>query len=212
MSATEPTIWLARAGERGFALTDCVKADVVALRYPAVGDASSLTLAQITETLAEDASPTKATTVAGTLFRFVHDVNPGDVVVTTHLDSRSIYFGEVTGDYRFADPSPVPDFSHLRPVDWFGTLSRDTDVPTKRRSDIDKQPTFYELADQEYWSERAEAARTGTSEVRPPLRTAPPKDATAGGVEVATPTQVCTSCGLRKASGIITDGVCRDCD
>lgn len=212
MSGDGPTIWLARTGERGYALTDCVDAGVVALRYASVGDASTLTVPEIAEGVETPGTRTNTTMVAGMLHRFVHDVEVGDVVITTHLETRSIYFGEVTGDYRFADPSPVSGFLHLRPVDWFGTLNRDTGLPAKRRSDIDKQPTFYALTDQEYWLERAEAAREGTAEVRPPRRTPPPKEASTEGVAQETPSQVCTSCGLRKPSGIITDGICRDCD
>ena len=212
MSGDGPTIWLARTGERGFALTDCVDAGVVALRYDSVPDARDLSIPEIAGAVDTAGTRTNSTMVAGMLHRFVHDVDAGDVVVTTHLESRSVYFGEVTGDYRFADPSPVPGFLHMRPVDWFGKLDRDTDVPTKRRSDIDKQPSFYELTDQDYWLERAEEARTATAEVRPPRRTPGPKAPASAGGPAETPSQVCISCGLRKPSGIITDGICRDCD
>ena len=212
MIADGQTIWLARAGERGYALTDCVAADVVALRHASVGDARDLTVEEIAANIDTAATPTKAAMAAGMLSRFVNDVAVGDVVITTHLETRSVYFGEVTGEYRFADPSPVPGFEHLRAVKWFGRLNRDTDLPKERRSDVDKQPTFYELADQDYWLERSEAARAATSALKPPRRSAAPKEEQVGGIEVPTPTQVCNSCGLRKPSGIITDGVCRDCE
>ena len=211
MSADGPTAWLARTGERGFALTDCVNNGVVALRYAGVGDAQPLTVPEIAAAVETTGARTNVTMVAGTLARFVHDVEVGDVIVATHLETRSVYFGQVTGDYRFEDPSPVPDFMHLRPVEWFGTLDRDTDVPAARRSDIGKQPTIYALADQEYWLERAEAARESTEAVRAPRRAAGPKVPNTGPVAQETPTQVCTSCGLRKAIGIMTDGICRDC-
>lgn len=214
-SPTPPRVWLARAGEQGYALTDCVTAGIIALRYHTVADATTLSVAQIATQLDKAGTRVNLTGVAAMLHEFVHSVSLGDVIVTTHLGDRTVYFGEITGGYRYADPSPVAGFLHYRLVDWWGSLSRDTELPADRLRDIDRPPTFYELHDARYWLERAEAARSGTTSVRPPSRTTPSSSyGTGAGTPkpTATPTEVCASCGLRKPTAIIKSGICADCE
>src|SRR5687768_7902959 len=136
-----PTAWLARTGEGGFALADCIAAGVVALRYQTVPDASSSSVAEIAAALRDDPDVSSYTAVAKMLARFVHEVAIGDLIVTPHLGTRMVYLGEVTGPYEHREPTPVPTFRHLRTVDWFGSLSRDTDLTADRRRHVDRQPT-----------------------------------------------------------------------
>jgi hypothetical protein len=127
--------------------------------------------------------------------------------------SRSVYFGEVTGDYQFADPSPVPGFLHYRHVTWWGSLDRDTDLPADRLAAIDRPPTFYKVPDPAWWLEQAHLARDLTARVRAPARSKPPATGPGGSPKnlTVTASQVCTSCGLRKPSAIIESGICADC-
>lgn len=213
---SSPSLWLARAGEQGYALTDCVTLSVIALRYHTVEDARTLSVPEIAEQLEKAGTRVNLTGVAHMLHEFVHSVAIGDLIVTTHLGTRTVYFGEVTGDYFFADPSPVARFLHLRPVDWWGSLDRDTDLPSDRLRDIDRQPTFYELPDPAWWFERAKLAKANTPQVMPPARTTAPSSSGASTGSstpkaAVTPTQVCGSCGLRKPAAIIHAGICADC-
>jgi predicted Mrr-cat superfamily restriction endonuclease len=151
-----PRLWLVRTGEGGYKLGDCIRAGVVALRYTRVGDATSLSV----EEIADGVDKVNTIGVARMLHRFVHDVAVGDLVATPHAKEREVFFGEVVGGYRFADPSPVDGFRHLRDMGWWGSVSRDDEVHPDRLVDIDRQPTLYELPNPEYWLERAEACRT----------------------------------------------------
>lgn len=144
------------------------------------------------------------------LFGFVHDVEVGDVVVSTHDGDRAVYVGRVAGDYRYVERTPVPGFRHLRPVHWLTVLDRDREVETDRRKQIDRPPTFYPLPDTDFWLGRIE--RTGADRPRPPSRT--PRPGTTDGTverraEVAT--AVCDACFQRKSAVLMEGGVCADC-
>jgi len=203
-------VWLVRTGEKGFALTDCVRSGVVALRYTSVPDARSLSVDEIAEGVREAGTRSDFVGVARMLQEFVHDVDLGDLVVSTHAADRAVYFGQVTGDYRFADDTPVPGFRHLRDVDWWGALDRDVHIPVDRRKEIDRPPTFYELSDAAYWIGRAEASKSGA--VRAPSRVPEPRaDGNLPPKSPSAPTQVCRQCFQRKPAAIVIDGVCADC-
>ncbi len=212
--AAEPQIWLARTGEGGYAFADCMAAGVVALRYDTVGDARSMTRAEIAAAVGKAGTRVSLSAVAAMLERFVHDVRIGDIVVTPHIGSREVFFGEVTGDYEWCDPSPVPGFRHLRPVRWWGSLDRDTDITSDRRVEMDRQPTFYLLPDQKFWRERANTTRAITSQVVPPRRMtrAAAGTPTASPRRTAVDTNRCRVCGVRKPASIVHEGVCSDCD
>jgi predicted Mrr-cat superfamily restriction endonuclease len=208
-------MWLARTGEGGYALTDCVKREIVALRYHTVGDARTLTVDEIAAAVGEAKTRTALVAVAGMLYEFVHSVQPGDIVVTPHAASRTVYFGEVTGPYEWADPAPVSDLFHFRTITWWGSLDRDTDFSVGRLKDIDRPTTFYELTDRVWWVERAESARVATNRVVPPPRSARPAMGSSGGASTTkrpdVASAVCDVCGLRKPTAIINDGICGDC-
>ena len=150
-TTTEPRVWLIRTGEGGYALPECVEAGVVALRYTFVGDASSLTVDEITLGVEQAATKRNPRSVAQMLFEFVHSVQIGDIVMTPYQAGREVHFGQVIGEYRFCDPAPVPDLRHLRNVEWWGSFSRDTDIDADRLGDIDRPPTLYALSDQAHW-------------------------------------------------------------
>ena len=138
MVAGTATVWLVRAGEGGRAFPACLAAGVVALRYAAVGDA------RLPVTV--DLSPRHRSM----LDAFVDAVAVGDTVLTPESRTRLVHVGRVTGPYRFADPSPVPGFRHLRPVSWHDAIPRDA-LPPDRRRTLDRQQTLLLLPDQPWW-------------------------------------------------------------
>lgn len=158
-TTTEPRVWLIRTGERGYALPGCVEAGVVALQYTFVGDASSLTVDEIALGVERAATKRNPRRVAQMLYEFVHSVQIGDVVLTPYQDGRAVHFGQVTGEYRFCDPSPVPDLRHVRDVEWWGSFSRATDIDAHRLVDIDRPPTLYPLSDQAHWLDEVMRAK-----------------------------------------------------
>ena len=100
---TNRQAWLTRTGEGGFALADCIRQGVVALKSQ---DAAS---------------------------RFQKDVQVGDIVVTPHTQERRVFFGEVTGEYELAEPALIDELPHTRTVRWLGDLDRDKIPADRRK-------------------------------------------------------------------------------
>jgi restriction system protein len=101
----------------------------VAIGWSAVGDLSRLKpLRENFKAAYRQAYPdAKAGNVAisaGVLFRFVVEMQPGDIVVYPCKADRSINIGVVDGPYRF-DPAGPLDCPNLRPIRWVKTLPRE---------------------------------------------------------------------------------------
>ena len=60
---------------------------------------------------------------AGQLFRFVHEVRIGDLVVYPSQRDRKVHLGRVEGEYRY-DTSSEPSYPHRRTVKWLKSLPR----------------------------------------------------------------------------------------
>ena len=56
---------------------------------------------------------------AGTLYRFVHEIQVGDIVVCPNRSLSTIDIGTVNGTYEFHPESAV--HKHWRPVNWIRT-------------------------------------------------------------------------------------------
>ena len=54
---------------------------------------------------------------AGVLYRFVHEMRAGDVVVYPSKRDRMVNIGTIASDYRFST-SPDPQYPHRRQVEW----------------------------------------------------------------------------------------------
>ena len=205
------TTWLARTGEGGYALADCIANDIVALRYQTVPDARSLTEDEIATHLKDAPTVRAYRSVAKMLVRFVHDVAPGDLVVTPHAETRRVWFGEVTDDYEFHDPSVVPTLLHQRKVRWLGDIERDS-LLDEHLVELDQRVTFKELPSTDFWVERARLAEQDGLR-SPPKGVAP--EAALAATRKKGPTPVddgrCSSCYTTVPAATLTDGRCVDC-
>ena len=61
---------------------------------------------------------------AGQIFRFVHEMQVGDIVVYPSRHDRMIHIGRVAGTYKFIVDA-IEEYPHRRPVDWLTHVSRD---------------------------------------------------------------------------------------
>lgn len=65
-----------------------------------------------------------AAQASGMLYRFVHRVRPGDIIVCpTPGGGDPVHIGEVVGDYRY-DRGTYGDYHHLRNVKWLVEVPR----------------------------------------------------------------------------------------
>jgi predicted Mrr-cat superfamily restriction endonuclease len=171
--------WLTRTGEGGYGLADCIRQGVVALR---AADASN---------------------------RFETEVQVGDIVVTPHTEERRVFFGEVTGEYTFEDPAPIPALPHMRTVRWLGDVDRDS-IPAQRRKELDLPSTFYVLASTQDWLDRA-ALATGDHVSAPKTRLAPAAAKEKAAKPAEAETAKCVVCNMTVTPTDVVDGVCDFC-
>jgi restriction system protein len=122
-----PTIWGIHAGKTGDAHSLFLQKNVVAVGWTAVGDLSVISpnreafkaaVAKAYPTAKPGAIPNNA----GQLFRFVHEMKQGDLVVYPSKADRTINIGKVTGDYHY-DPQGS-GYPNLRSVQWLKAVPR----------------------------------------------------------------------------------------
>lgn len=130
MAAPEPLIWGIHAGKTGDAHTLFTKHNVVALGWHDVGDLSSLkpdrdSFKARVATTYPGHKPGAIPVDAGQLYRFVHEMQPGDLVAYPSKTDRHIYIGQVTGPYSY-DAALSPTYPNRRPVKWLRDVPRTT--------------------------------------------------------------------------------------
>ena len=91
-------------------------------------DLSLFSHAEVVRQLRE-ADPTghapKATVPAGIIGRFVHDMKPGDSVITPDGTTRELLVGSIEGPYEYRHNATVSDRHHYHKVKWERRYSRD---------------------------------------------------------------------------------------
>ncbi|HKQ49909.1 MAG TPA: restriction endonuclease [Phycisphaerae bacterium] len=128
MSAADRILWGIHAGRTGEADTLFLKENMIALGWSALGDLSKLGAdraafkAKIREEY-PNAKDGQISTWAGQLFRFVHEMKPGDHIAYPSKSDRTIHLGRIEGEYRY-DPVKAPRFFNLRQVKWIKSVPR----------------------------------------------------------------------------------------
>ncbi len=128
MLENKATVWGIHAGETGDAENLFLRKGYIAIGWSKVGDLSALRpdreafKAKVTEVFPEK-RPGAIPNNAGQLFRFVHEMKPGDLVVYPSKRAREVHIGRVEGVYKY-DPSLESGYPNLRPVKWLRTLPR----------------------------------------------------------------------------------------
>lgn len=103
---------------------DFVVDKTIAIAWEGIGDVSGLPVGrQPFRDLVEKTWPGmksgRVANSAGQLFRFVHEMRPGDLVVYPNKLTKTVQIGRVVGPYSY-DPS-APTFRHRRTVEWLKT-------------------------------------------------------------------------------------------
>lgn len=126
--SSDGAIWGIHGGKHSEADDLFLKHKVIALGWDEMGDLGALGAnreafkAKIASTYPAD----KAASIpvnAGQVFRFVHEIKVGDLVVYPSKRDRNVHIGEITGAYRY-DPSGQHEFPNRRAVKWLKALPR----------------------------------------------------------------------------------------
>lgn len=128
MKEPESILWGIHAGRSGDADTLFLKKQCVAVGWAKMGDLSSLKpdreafKNRVAEAYPEK-KPGAIPNNAGQLFRFVHEMKPGDIVVYPSKRDRQIHLGRIVGGYTH-DPQTEPGYPHRRSVEWLRHVPR----------------------------------------------------------------------------------------
>lgn len=124
------TIWGIHAGRTGNAHELFMGHNVIALGWNLMPDLGTLppdreAYKRELKLAYPDAKPGAIPVWAGQLYRFVHEMEEGDLVVYPSKHDRQIHIGRVTGPY-FHVPGSADDYSQRRPVEWLTSHPRTT--------------------------------------------------------------------------------------
>lgn len=124
----EKTIWGIHGGRGGVADGLFLHKNVIALGWAPMGDVSSLapdraSFRTATEKAFPGRSPAQISISFGQIFRFVHELNIGDIVVYPSKIDRQMHIGEVAGKYQFR-PDLDPVHPQTRTINWLKRLPR----------------------------------------------------------------------------------------
>src|SRR5437870_8568851 len=120
--ADEVVVWGIHGGKSGDADTLFLRANCVAIGWQKMGDLASLKStreafkARVAEVYPEK-KPGAIPTSAGQMWRFVHELKSGDILVYPSKRDRQVHIGRVEGAYKY-DPGREPGYPHQRAVKW----------------------------------------------------------------------------------------------
>lgn len=122
----DPVMWGIHAGKHGDVDALFLEHGVVALGWAEMGDLTRLPKdREAFKTELVRAYPAMSAAAianwAGQLFRFVHEMKPGDQVVYRSRATRHVHIGQISGPYRY-DPSVRPTYPNRRVTSWLNSL------------------------------------------------------------------------------------------
>ncbi len=103
---------------------DFVADKTIAISWEGIGDVSGLPddrqqFRDLVDQTWPGMKPGRIANSAGQLYRFVHEMRPGDLVVYPNKLTKTVQIGRVTGPYSY--DSSAPTFRHRRAVEWLKT-------------------------------------------------------------------------------------------
>jgi restriction system protein len=122
------TLWGIHAGRYGEAHSLFMRKNVVALGYVEMGDFSKLQpdresfKAAIAQTYPE-MKPGAVPNQAGQIFRFIHEMKVGDIVVYPSKSDKKVNIGKVESEYLYSRKSSKV-YPHQRSVKWLQSFPR----------------------------------------------------------------------------------------
>ena len=124
----ETTLWGIHAGRTGEADTLFLKKNVIALGWNEIGDLSILKpnrdafKAELVRAYPEK-KPGAVPIEAGLLYRFVHEIQPGDQVIYPSKLDKQVHIGRVEGGYEY-NQKLSSNYPHIRAVKWVKDFPR----------------------------------------------------------------------------------------
>ena len=121
-------MWGIHAGKTGDADALFLQRKYIGLGWEVVGNLGAIApdresfKAKVAATYPHD-KPGSYPVGAGQLYRFVHEMKVGDVIIYPSKQDRQIHFGRVKGEYEY-NPAIDSGYPNLRKVDWLHSAPR----------------------------------------------------------------------------------------
>jgi len=120
--------WCVRGGEAGQADSIFLRDGYIAIGWPGVGDLSILPRDRKAFTAAvasayPKAKPGAIPGYAGILYRFAHEMQPGEPVVYPSKVDGQFHIGRIEGEYEY-DAERAGDYPNMRKVAWLKSVPR----------------------------------------------------------------------------------------
>lgn len=139
-------VWGMHMGRTGGEVRDDILAQAenlqrqgyVAIGWPDIGDLSELTenraayRERFRASYGESASPSIESASVGMLFRFVHVLHLGDIIVAPSPIERLVRVGRISGLYEYS-PSLLHEYPNVRRVEWAA------EVPPQHLSEVSRR-------------------------------------------------------------------------
>jgi restriction system protein len=128
LNSKEQAMWGVHGGQTGDADTLFLQQNKIALGWDEISDLSILPpdreafKAQLAKVYPHN-KPGAIRNNAGQLFRFVHEMQIGDLVIYPSKQDKHIHIGQVTGGYIYQTGN-IASYPHRRPVNWLKVLPR----------------------------------------------------------------------------------------
>jgi MoxR-like ATPase len=140
--------WVVRAGRNDEAATLFREGKVVALGWREMGDLARLpadreAFKQAVAAAYPSARPGAVANFAGQLYRYVHEMQPGDVVVYPATTGSDVMIGRIAGPYVYA-PERNAEYPQIRPVEWEKAVTRST-LSKEARTEISALMTLFQV-------------------------------------------------------------------
>lgn len=144
--------WMIRCGSGSHKIDDFLEHDIISIGWSDLGKLdNNLNYDELKKQLKEiyfDWTNGALGQSAGQIWRFYHEFNVGDKIVTYDSSSRLYYIGEILSDYIYDESDK--DYPHTRSVEWqdFGIDRDDLTSPTKNT--LGSTLTIFELNESIY--------------------------------------------------------------
>lgn len=128
MVTSKQTIWAIRGGRAGEADAVFLQKNLVGVGWFEIGNLSVIAPSReaFKEKMAANFPNDKPGAIpvnAGQIFRFVHEVKIGDMIVYPSKIDRQVHIGEITGEYQYL-PKVSATHPNMRSVKWLRSLPR----------------------------------------------------------------------------------------
>jgi restriction system protein len=179
-------IWGIHGGKTGDADSLFLQHSCVDLGWPKMGDLSALqaTRDAYKSRMKEaypDVKPAAVPGNAGQLFRFVHEMQTGNLVAYPSQRDRQIHFGRILGGYKY-DAKTQPAYPNARPIEWLRSVPR-TQFTQGALYEIGSAMSFFQLKN---YADEFRAAVAGNAAPTLPASQDETVAAVADGIEEAT--------------------------